>query len=184
MPTPFGHAMAAVAGGMIFARREQMTRRFWILSLICAELPDLDIVAFVLRIPYAHFFGHRGFFHSLFFAGVMSLVFTSIYFSDSKTVLREKGPFIVYFFLLGASHGILDTFTNGGLGIALFSPFDTTRYFFPWRPILVSPIGLRPFLTMQGWLVLLSEIQWILLPSAGLVILTRLPTKYLRKNVY
>jgi len=35
--------------------------------------------------------------------------------------------------------------TNGGLGIAFFSPFDPARYFLPWRPILVSPIGASVF---------------------------------------
>jgi hypothetical protein len=25
--------------------------------------------------------------------------------------------------------------TNGGLGVAFFSPFDNGRYFLPWRPI-------------------------------------------------
>jgi inner membrane protein len=33
--------------------------------------------------------------------------------------------------------------TNGGLGVSLRSPLDTTRYFLPWRPIQVSPISLR-----------------------------------------
>jgi inner membrane protein len=37
-----------------------------------------------------------------------------------------------------ASHGILDAFTNGGLGVAFFAPFDKTRYFFP-----VTPMKLR-----------------------------------------
>src|SRR5215831_7502105 len=44
-----------------------------------------------------------------------------------------------YLFLATASHGVLDAMTNGGLGVAFFSPFDTTRYFLPWRPIRVSP---------------------------------------------
>jgi inner membrane protein len=44
-----------------------------------------------------------------------------------------------------ASHGILDAMTDGGLGVAFFSPFDDTRCFFPFRPIKVSPIGLSFF---------------------------------------
>jgi hypothetical protein len=31
--------------------------------------------------------------------------------------------------------------TDGGLGIAFFAPFDNTRYFLPFGPIKVSPIG-------------------------------------------
>jgi inner membrane protein len=41
------------------------------------------------------------------------------------------------------SHAILDTMTDGGLGCALLWPFDRARYFAPWRPIPVAPIGLH-----------------------------------------
>jgi len=44
-----------------------------------------------------------------------------------------------------ASHGLLDTLTDGGLGVALLWPFSNTRYFAPWRPIPVAPIGSRLF---------------------------------------
>jgi len=40
--------------------------------------------------------------------------------------------------------------TDGGMGVAFFSPFDTTRYFLPWRPILVSPISVMRFLSERG----------------------------------
>src|SRR5579872_845956 len=50
-----------------------------------------------------------------------------------------------YFFVVTASHGVLDAMTDGGLGIAFFAPFDNTRYFFPFRPIKVSPIGFSFF---------------------------------------
>lgn len=67
-----------------------------------------------------------------------------------------------------ASHGLLDAFTNGGLGIAFFSPFDPRRYFFPWRPVQVSPIGMA-FFGRWGLRVLRSEVVWIWLPLAALV---------------
>jgi inner membrane protein len=43
------------------------------------------------------------------------------------------------------SHAVLDTLTNGGMGCALFWPFDRTRYFAPWNPVPVSSIGLYYF---------------------------------------
>jgi hypothetical protein len=55
------------------------------------------------------------------------------------------------------SHALLDTMTDGGLGCALLWPFDLTRYFAPWRPIPVSPIGLD-YLTGYGALVFLLEL--------------------------
>ena len=56
-----------------------------------------------------------------------------------------------------ATHPILDTMTDGGLGCALLWPFDLTRYFAPWRPIQVAPIGLA-FLSPYGAIVAMSEI--------------------------
>ena len=75
-----------------------------------------------------------------------------------------------------ASHGFLDAFTNGGLGVAFFSPFDPTRYFFPWTPIEVSPIGAVRFFSQRGLLVIISELRWVWLPSLALGLILRRPT--------
>ena len=47
--------------------------------------------------------------------------------------------------------------TDGGLGCALLWPFDLTRYFAPWRPIPVAPIGLS-FFTPFGGAIALTEL--------------------------
>jgi inner membrane protein len=75
-----------------------------------------------------------------------------------------------YFFLATASHGLLDAMTDGGLGVACFSPFDNNRYFLPWRPIRVSPIGIGRFFSPRGLEVVRSELLWIWLPAALLVL--------------
>jgi inner membrane protein len=59
--------------------------------------------------------------------------------------------------------------TNGGLGVAFFSPWDNARYFLPWRPIQVSPIGVDAFFGERGLKVVISELIWIGIP--GLVII-------------
>jgi len=56
-----------------------------------------------------------------------------------------------------ASHSLLDTLTDGGLGCALFWPFDQTRYFAPWRPVPVAPIGLG-YLSPYGLYVACTEL--------------------------
>ena len=56
------------------------------------------------------------------------------------------------------------------LGVAFFSPFDQTRYFFPLRPVAVSPIGIREFFSQHGLVVMTSELTWIWLPAAALVV--------------
>jgi inner membrane protein len=71
----------------------------------------------------------------------------------------------LFLFLATASHGVLDAMTNGGLGVAFFAPFSDARYFFPWRPIVVSPISIRAFFGPRGLQVMWSEIGWIWAPS-------------------
>ena len=163
LPTVITHSAVAVASAKVFGP-EEVHKRFWLLSIFCAVIPDADVLAFSFGIPYGHFFGHRGFFHSPFFGLLLSVFLVSVFFRTEKTFSRRWWFYLIYFSLLSASHGILDAFTNGGLGIALLSPFDATRYFFPWRPILVSPIGFTGFLSKWGLMTLKSELSWIWLP--------------------
>ena len=58
--------------------------------------------------------------------------------------------------------------TTGGIGVALLAPIDNTRYFFPWRPIAVSPLGLRPFFTLRGIAILANEALWVGVPSLSI----------------
>lgn len=68
-----------------------------------------------------------------------------------------------------ASHGFLDAMTDGGLGVAFFSPADNTRFFLPFTPIRVSLIGVSRFFSARGFAVLKSELVWIWLPTALLI---------------
>jgi len=60
----------------------------------------------------------------------------------------------------------------GGLEIPLLSPFDNTRYFFPWTPIVVSPIGIGSFFSQWGLTVIKNELLWIWLPSFLIVVVS------------
>jgi membrane-bound metal-dependent hydrolase YbcI (DUF457 family) len=72
--------------------------------------------------------------------------------------------------LITASHGFFDALTSGGLGIAFFAPFDNTRYFFPIRPIPVSPLDPAAFLHWRGLRVLVWEagLFWTFAVAAAL----------------
>jgi inner membrane protein len=72
---------------------------------------------------------------------------------------------VAFFFFLTSAHGILDALTDGGQGVAFLWPFDPTRFFLPWRPLRVSPLGLDGFFTPWGMEVLRSEILWVWLPA-------------------
>ncbi len=164
MPSAISHAAVAVAGGIAFAPRD-VPNHFWALSIGCSIIADADVIAFAFGIPYHHFLGHRGFFHSPFFALILSLLVTSVFFRNAAFYSGRGLFYFFFFFMVTASHGILDAFTNGGLGIALLAPFSNTRYFFPWTPIVVSPIGIKAFFSKWGYAVMKSELLWICLPA-------------------
>jgi inner membrane protein len=164
MPTVVTHAVVGLGLARAYAS-QPMPALYWGLSAGLAMLPDIDVVAFSLGIPYENRFGHRGFVHSLFCAALTSLAValpTCAWFAEPWWQLWG------FFFVVMASHGLLDAFTNGGLGIALLAPFDDTRYFFPWRPVQVCVIGFRLF---HPWNLraLWSEVFWIWLPLAAAV---------------
>ena len=171
MPSVISHAVVSVAAGVAFAPRE-VPDHFWSLSLICSIIPDVDSIAFSFGIPYAHLFGHRGFFHSPFFGLLLSLFFVSVFFRGLELFSRQWFFYLMFFFSVSGSHGLLDALTTGGLGVALLSPFDQTRYFFPWRLIVVSPIGIAAFFNRWGLAVIKSELLWVWLPSFIMIIVS------------
>lgn len=135
------------------------------LGALFSVVPDIDVVGFRVGIQYGDLFGHRGITHSFAFAAVMATMGSFMYARLSRAQPRSWMAWW-YLFLATASHGLLDAMTDGGLGVAFFSPFSNTRYFLPWRPILVSPIGVAKFFSERGLNVLRSEFKWIWLPSA------------------
>ena len=165
MASAFSHALVAVAMGKL-SRHPVMDRRALLLGACCAVLPDLDVIGFAYGIAYGDLWGHRGLTHSLLLAALLSLLLVALcYRRQSRAVMAGMG---LYLFLSTASHGVLDALTDGGLGVAFFSPFDQTRYFFPFRPVAVPPIGIREFFTEQGLVVIESELMWIWLPVVAL----------------
>jgi len=122
-----------------------------------ALLPDLDVIAFALRVPYAAPFGHRGASHSLFAALLVGFAAALV---ARGLGARAKRVGLVTV-LVVASHGLLDALTDGGLGTALLWPFSEERLFAPWRPLPVAPIGSR-FWSERGLRVAATELAWFL----------------------
>lgn len=170
MASAFGHAFAAIALGTTLPK-EFKSIKFWILAMVCAILPDADVIGFSFGIPYESFWGHRGFSHSFLCALILGIVITGIFYT--KIILSKKGMYLIFFFTIAtASHAILDAMTTGGLGVAFFSPWDNTRHFFDWRPIKVSPIGIKNFFSEWGLRVILSELIYIFIPGIVYMIIT------------
>jgi inner membrane protein len=163
MPTIFSHPAVPLALGFALGK-EIVSRRLLFAGVAASILPDLDVVAFSFGIPYEHEFGHRGFSHSFFFAALVALLGACAH----RSLDSSFGIAFGFLFLATASHGVLDTFTNGGLGIALFWPWSGARYFARYQLIEVAPLSLSSFLSWYGVRVLLSELRWVWLPC-GLV---------------
>ena len=71
MPSIITHAAVPLALWCA-ADRGRIPPRLLVAGVIAAMLPDADVLAFALHIPYADAFGHRGASHSLLFAGVLA----------------------------------------------------------------------------------------------------------------
>ena len=152
MPTVFSHPAPVLALAALLSGR--VSTRMLLFGILCA----------VLR--YADAFGHRGFSHSFVFALLMGC----IGFGVSPLFLR--GSRLMGFtvgFLAVSSHILLDAMTNGGLGVAALWPFDQTRYFCDWRPIRVSPFGLKALLSQRGLAVMLSDLRWVWAPCLAVI---------------
>jgi len=167
MASVFSHAVAALGIGACFYRPE-IPKRVWVVGAVCSVIPDADVIGFHFGVRYGDFWGHRGFTHSLLFAAILASLVGLLSFRRGLPSMSRLTLWL-YFFLATASHGLLDAMTDGGLGVAFFAPFDNHRYFLPWRPIRVSPIGISQFFTHRGFAVLQSELLWIWLPSALLI---------------
>ncbi len=171
MASVFGHAITAIALGKS-VKKSIINWKFWTLGILCSILPDADVIGFGFGIPYNSFWGHRGFSHSFLFAFILGVLIVIIFYRKHLSKL-SRFALLLYFTLSTASHSILDAMTNGGLGVAFFSPWDTTRYFFPWRPIKVSPIGVESFFSERGLQVIYSELIWIGFPCLLIILLIK-----------
>lgn len=165
MPTPITHA---VVGASLAQVAPEGVSRWWLAAglAVVAAAPDLDVVAFLMDIPYEHPFGHRGFFHSLLFAALIGVAAAALVAVCRKGRRRTAWVILPLVFLAVASHGLLDAMTTGGRGVALLIPFTSDRFFFGLRPIAVSPIGMFSTLS-QLQRVMLSELIWVWCPVAA-----------------
>jgi inner membrane protein len=163
LPTILSHPAVPLALGLGVGR-ECIPTRLLVVGMAASIVPDLDVIGLHLGVAFGSPLGHRGFTHSLAFAGFLGV--TALLAHRWLGGSRLKA--FAFVTLSAASHGLLDMFTNGGRGVAIFWPFSQVRFFFPWRPIEVSPLSLERILSARGAQVLASELIWIWLP-VGLV---------------
>ena len=168
MASLFSHPVVPITLGVLIGHR-RLPARFWMAGAVASMVPDIDVISFLLGIPYEAPFGHRGATHSLVFAALIALLLDI----RERREFAKPGLLFCYLFLSAVSHPLLDMLTDGGLGIALFWPFSNARFFFPSTPIAVSPIG-GAFFSADGLAVFYSELRWIWMPCAAVALLALL----------
>lgn len=156
------HAFTALALAPALLPRARAARSL-LLGVASALVADVDVWGWWLGVPYGHPLGHRGLTHAPAFAAAWSVLLVWLL---RRGAARSDGRWRLYcyFFLCAASHGVLDAMADGGLGVAFLAPFHQGRWFLPWRPLAVPPLGVGRFFSARGWEVLRTELVWVWAP--------------------
>lgn len=181
MATIVTHAVVGYTIARICVRKP-IHPLYWILALTAPTLPDLDVLGHRYGIRYQDCFGHRGAFHSLLVALIAALVLVTLFKFLTRTQgFRQIKDCFWGLFLGISSHGMIDALTNGGLGVAIFWPMNCARYFFPVRPLEVSPLGLERFF-QQGIFIMKNEFYYVWIPCLAILVLDYLYQVYAMRN--
>lgn len=160
MATLYTHAAVGLALGHVsFARRLPVL--FWAVAGLLPIVPDLDAFS---NAPYGSALGHRGFTHSLCFALILGFVASAATYRHFKVSVWTLA---CVFFLITATHGLLDALTTGGEGIPLFWPASDHR-FGPWGPIHLADIA-DEFPNPWRSRAIRTELLWLWLPMTIVV---------------
>jgi len=133
--------------------------------VLLAVLPDVDFLGDFLGIPYGHPLGHRGLTHSLVFAALAGAAAAALFGRQATAMPGAQWRLAVVFFVATASHGVLDALTDGGKGVGFFIPLSNERFFFPWRPLEVTPLELETLTAADFGSILWSEFLWVWVPA-------------------
>lgn len=172
MASIFGHAIVGYTVSKIISNNN--SKLLLVLAIASTILPDIDVLTFNFGIPYEAPFGHRGFTHSIFFAMLWATLVIFVFAKFNRVI------WWLVMFLSTISHGILDAMTSGGRGVGFFIPFHNERYFFPFREIIVSPIGIERFFSERGIRVIFSELKYIFIPCIIILLFLKIKNKFIK----
>ena len=118
---------------------------------LLAVAPDIDTYAArAFDISRGSIWSHRGVIHSPVFLILLCAVVAAL------PTLGRGGKWQAWLLLTliwavaAITHPLLDMLTDGGSGVMFLYPFNHDRYFFPWRPIRVSPLSVTRFFSRAG----------------------------------
>jgi inner membrane protein len=172
MASIFGHAIVGCTVSKIISNNN--SKLLLLLAIASTILPDIDVLTFNFGIPYEAPFGYRGFTHSIFFAMLWGTLVIFVFAKFNRVI------WWLVMFLSTISHGILDAMKSGGKGFGFFIPFHNERYFFPFREIIVSPIGIERFFSERGIRVIFSELKYIFIPCIIILLFLKTKNKFIK----
>jgi inner membrane protein len=172
MPTILTHAVVPLAIGLGLGPRA-VPPRLLIAGIVASIAPDFDVLAFRLHVAYADTFGHRGATHSVSFALLLGVIAALL----AGRLRAPPWKAFAFVGLCALSHPLLDMFTNGTHGVALWWPWSDERLEMPWHRIEASPIAFNRIASSRTWVVLQSEMTWIWLPAAAAFLALKLATR-------
>ncbi|HRI01206.1 MAG TPA: metal-dependent hydrolase [Saprospiraceae bacterium] len=173
MPTIIGHCFFGMSLASLKPVGLDVSKAIG-LSILCSCIPDIDGIGFFAGIPYHSIWGHRGITHSILFAMLWSYLLSQYFLKDESRELKVQWFF--HFFWCTISHSLLDSMTDGGLGVGFFLPFIDERYFIA-NFIPVSPMSIGFFSSIPGILFLLEELTIL-----GLISIPILFMGWLKQN--
>jgi inner membrane protein len=129
MATPVGHYLLGLSVTQLLAKdRDERRQGIWLAMIAC--VPDLDVIPGLLVGRLNQF--HHGASHSFFAAAVFSLLAVWVF---RRWGWELSGRMLLLFFLLYASHNVLDILcldTGPPFGVPLFWPLSAEAYQSPW----------------------------------------------------
>jgi len=95
-------------------------------------------------------YAHRGVFHSAAFLTLASAILAA---SIAARHVRSWAALWLLWSACAITHPLLDMLTDGGSEVMQFNPVTAHRYFFPERPIRVSPLSILQFFGRAGYIL-------------------------------
>lgn len=168
MPTSITHAIPAITVGLGLGK-DYLSKRLILTGAFIACIPDLDLISVRFwGIAKDSIYGHRGYTHSIFFALILALIVSLFFY---KSGFKKAFIFLTF---CAVSHGILDAFTEGGLGVALLWPMSDQRYYAFVQPIMNVGVSFRAlYMTNRGLPIFISEFVWVWIPFLILGVMLR-----------
>jgi inner membrane protein len=167
MPSIFTHPVIPIAIAFA-APKLGIQPRLLFAGVFASILPDADVVSLLVEGGQSTYYAHRGFTHSMGFSTFIAAL--------GASMKLDSRRWLAFWFLFAStiSHPLLDAMTNAGRGSMLLWPLTGERFFLPFRPIEVSPIGIERFFTERGLTAFLSELRWVWLPCFLAVVFARM----------